>query len=830
MVHFDESYLELRNLYKFVNMKIRALSFLVLCSVILQAQTNFRAYVSDPGSGAREHNVDIEHMKIEVSFEPQKGLVKGKVWHRFKPLRPDVDTIFWDGPGIRVARVRLIKGKEQTEVKFRTTETGIITYFQPALSWDQKCEILFEYEANPRKGIYFIGWNSPDNTDPINQTRRQIWTQGQGIDNRYWIPMYDQGNDKFTTETVVTFDKSYKVLSNGKNLSCTDNKDGTATWHYLMPAAHAGYLLMLAIDKYEVKKTKTSRGTPVQFWYYPEHPEKVDYTSLHTEKIIEFLEDETGIPYPWGSYSQVMVQDFLYGAMENTSATIFGDFFFTDSRAFLDRNYIGVNAHELTHQWFGDYITARAAEGTWLQESFATYYAKLFFKGLEGDDSYKWNQRGEVQSALAAGQKDNLPIVHSGSGTARVYQKGSAVIQMLRYVLGDEPFKRVIKHYLSAHSFANVETRDLEQTIQDVLGLNLDWFFDQWVYRGGEPHYKVNYYSTSKDVRIHVQQVHEQNTGVGLFKMPVNISVYYTDGTKDRKRVWVEEIYQEIVFPNSQLKKVAFVLFDENQELIKKITFERSYEELAAQLMQAEHMIDRYEALSALDKVSSDLKRTALIQSFERESYWAIKAEIVKQLCSDEKAYGFLRDVVSNHSDHRLRRALITGLKGIPDTFIGFYEKSLSDSSYNNIELAIDKLFLYGKEDQRGKYLEQIKNLTGHNHNLRLKYLELAIIYKVLPETKELEDRLVDYCSNKYEFRTRIAAMSATKKCGIFNESLVKNALDAAAGTNRRLAQPAVDLLKFHAEVALKKELIKQEIKKMNEPSQNWIREAGINW
>ncbi len=830
MVHFDARDFQFRKMNKFANMKIRALAILMSGLITVQAQTNFKSYVSDPGSGPREHNADVEHMKLEVSFEPMKGLVKGKVLHRFTPLRPSVDSIFWDGPGIRISKALLINGKTQSEISYRSTPAGIITYFKPALSYGQKCEVLFEYEANPRKGIYFIGWNSPENTDPINQTRRQIWTQGQGIDNRYWIPMYDQGNDKFTTETVVTFDKSYKVLSNGKNLGCTDNKNGTFTWHYQMPAPHAGYLLMLAIDKYEVKKTKTSRGTPVQFWYYPEHPEKVEYTSMHTEKIIEFLEDETGIAYPWGSYSQVMVQDFLYGAMENTTATIFGDFFFTDSRAFLDRNYIGVNAHELTHQWFGDYITARGAEGTWLQESFATYYAKLFFKGLEGEDSYKWNQRGEILSALAAGKKDDLPIVHSGSGTARVYQKGSAVIQMLRYILGDESYKRVIQHYLSRHSFANVETRDLEQSIQDVLGLNLDWFFDQWVYRGGEPHYKVNYYTTLKDIRLHVQQIHEQNQGTGLFKMPVNIAVYYTDGSKDIKKVWVEEVYHEFVFPNNASKKVAFVLFDENQELIKKVSFERSYEELAAQLMQAEHMIDRYEALSELDKFSADLKRTVLIQAFEKEGFWAMKAEIVKQLCSDVNAYSFLRDVVSKHPDHRVRRSLITGLKGIPDVFLEFYERSLYDSSYQNIELALDKLFIYGKSDQYVKYLDRVKNLTGQNHGIRIKYLELAINYSVYPEKKEFERQLIDYTSNKYEFRTRIAAMGATKKCDVFNDQLIMNVMDAASGTNRRLAQPAIDLLKYHSEAEIKKAQIRKAFQSNSSQVQSWLKEAGLNW
>ena len=316
--------------------------------------------------------------------------------------------------------------------------------------------------------------------------------------------------------------------------------------------------------------------------------------------------------------------------MENTSATIFGDFFNVNSRAFLDRNYIGVNCHELTHQWFGDCITARSSEGTWLQESFATYYAKLFSKVLDGEDEYKWNHKGEIASALAAGEKDNLPIVHSGSGTARVYPKGSTVIQMMRYVLGDEAFKKVIKHYLDLHAFGNVESNDLNQAIQDVLGISMDWFFDQWLYRGGEPHYQVSWVDAGKKIQVNVQQIHEQNQTTGLFKMPIEIAVYYTDGTKEQKRVWIEKIAEDIVFENANKKQVAFVLFDVNNEITKKLTFKRSFEELSSQLLQGPNMIDRYEALAAMSDEPVENKRKLLIQVYEKENFWAMKAEIVK--------------------------------------------------------------------------------------------------------------------------------------------------------------------------------------------------------
>ena len=610
----------MHNYIYFRTMK-KILFLLCVLATTLSFCQQFEHYMSDESGETREHQLDIIHMKLDVRFDPANGLVQGMVQHQFQSLRQSVDSVFWDAPGINIKSAALVGNKEIEDIEFKISDEGVTTYFLKPLTWDKKYTIQFTYEATPSKGIYFIGWNTPKVTDPKNQTRQQIWTQGQGIDNRHWIPMYDNMNDKFITETIVTFSSEFKVLSNGEKLSEKKNKDETTTWHYKMPHPHAGYLLMLAIDRYAVKETKTANGTPIQFWYYPEHPEKVEPTSMHTEKIIEFLEAETGFPYPWGTYSQVMVQDFMYGAMENTSATIFGDFFNVDESGFNDRNYISVNAHEATHQWFGDLITARSNQGTWLQESFATYYAKLFMKSIYGADEYAINMRNEVNSALAAGERDNIPVVHSKSGSARVYPKGSTIIHMLRYVLGDEAYKRVIKHYLTKHAFGNVETNDLNQAIKDVLGQNLDWFFEQWLYRGGEPHYEVSYQNFGSKTLMTVSQIHEQNLTTGLFKMPIKCGVYFTDGSFVEKTHWVQKQTEQIMFDHDAGKTISYVLFDVNSEILKKVTFNKSAEVLKNQLANAKNLIDRYDAVLALSSVDIEVKREALQTAFEKESH-----------------------------------------------------------------------------------------------------------------------------------------------------------------------------------------------------------------
>ncbi len=797
---------------------------------------DFKHSIADPDGEPREHQLDIIHMKVDVSFEPAKGLVKGKATHVFKPLRKSVDAAFWNAPDIDIKEAKLL-GKDQSEMTLIYTPEGVLTNFEKPLTWDTEYTIEFTYEATPRKGIYFIGWNSPTVTDPKNQTRHQIWTQGQGIDNRHWIPMYDDMNDKFITETIVTFETGYKVLSNGEKLSEKKNKNGTTTWHYLMPKPHAGYLLMLAIDKYAIKETKTKNGTPVQFWYYPEHPEKLEPTSLHTEKIIEFLEDETGYPYPWGTYSQVMVQDFMYGAMENTSATIFGDFFNVDEIGFNDRNYVSVNAHELTHQWFGDLITARSGRGTWLQESFATYYAKLFMKSIEGDDAYAMNMRNEVQSALNASKKDDYPVVHSKAGTARVYPKGSTVIHMLRYVLGDEEYKRVIAHYLKKYAFANVETNDLEQAIQDVLGQNLSWFFDQWLYNGGEPHYEVRYENYGSKTVMTVEQIHDQSLTIGLFKMPITCGVYFTDGTKQEVKYVVQKQTEQIVFEHSAEKEVAYVLFDVNSEVLKQVTFNKNAKELMNQLSSAANMIDRYDAVLGLEKVDIETKREALQKAFQKETYHAIKSEILKQLLKDPKSNFFLVSKLTKE-DVRVKRVVLSDCDNAK-VFKSVFETSLSDKSYVNKEYAL-KCLCEGKGTNRDAYFERTQKDIGMGHNVRITWLSYKLDQLKSDSTDQLRDKssnyylhlneLTGYSSNLYEFRTRLNAFAAIKKFNYLNASAIVNMLEAGTSTNRRLAGPAIQTLQWYNEQYPMKTAIQAVFNQYNftEKQREILRNAGV--
>lgn len=780
------------------------------------------SYHADPGAHERNRNIDVEHMLVDVSFEPQIKLVKGTVTHTFQSLQNYTDTIFFDAPGIKVKTVTL----DGQSKEFRTIPEGLVVITHLLNDFHKKHVIQINYEATPSKGIYFVGWNLPEIEDPAEMSRRQIWTQGQGIDNRHWIPMIDDRGDKFITETKITFDADYQVLSNGQLMSKLSSKGNNGksqiTWHYRMPKPHAGYLLMLAIDKYGIKNTKTKRGTPVQFWYYPEHPERVEPTSKYSEKIIEFLEDETGIAYAWGSYAQVMVQDFLYGAMENTSATVFGDFFWIDSRGFLDKNYIGVNAHEATHQWFGDLITGRHDGEQWLQESFATFYPGLFNKEIFGDDEMSWYFRSQMNGAIAAGKQNSLPVRNSLAGSSRHYPKGASVLYMLQHVLGRDNFRRAIKLYLDRHSFQTVETWDLQKAIIDATGINMDWFFDQWIHKGGEPKFKVtteivqrgpiNKSELTTGLEFTVEQTQKLDPIVGIFKMPIDFAVFYTDGSVDRKTVMIDKVSQKVFFPTNG-KTVAFKLFDEGGYVLKEVDFEKPTSELLIQLQKSSTMLDRYDAIVALNgKLNKDQFISLVSDSKFNNEFREIAVEIAKIGLIHDRSNPVADSIIANHKYPEVRRVFYQ-LARPTSLNSQWFLKGCSDSSYINIELALDRIY---KDNSLStlclsQAMDQVKQVQGYTHNIKIKYCEYGV--EVYPEMRgSFIKTLISMSGEKYEFRTRILALQSLQRLNYVDKESAFNLFDGCINFNSRLNTPALEVLSYFLKQNQLRKILKSAI------------------
>ncbi len=757
------------------------------------AQDTSICYLRDDNGRIREHNVDFIKMNLDVRFDTKEGKVIGNVKYDFRPIQYVVDTLFLNAPDIKIKTV-LLDGKE---AKFTTDSFGLIVRFLPSLDWNKQYKLEISYEATPRKGLYFIGWNvdAKNTTNDRYFTRKQIWTQGQGIDNRHWIPCYDDVNDKMITETTITFDSAYTVVSNGVLKEKKKNIDGTATWHYAMSKPMVPYLIMIGIDKYAYKDYKSKNGMVSRQYYYADHPETVVPTYQYSAEMMDWLSEQTGVHYPWETYCNVPVQDFMYGAMENTTATIYGDFLLNDKRTVLERPYLSTNTHELTHQWFGDYITEYSGTHHWLHESFATYYAKQFVHHVLGEDRYEWDRRMEQNNAMNADRINRYPVAHTMGGSNRHYPKGSAVIDMIRYVVGDSVYKRSVTNYLRKHAYANVLTSDFKMTFMETAGVNLDWFFDEWISRAGFPQFEVSYQRQKERVAFFVNQKQKVDELTGYFKMPVVFEVHFKDGSFSGSREWVSRAADTVYLNATIGAEIDYVLFDPGSSVLKTVEFKKSFEELSSQLLNAKHFIDRYDALHALLDTSVERKRDLLLAAFAKNNFQTLQAEIVLQLSKDNNpaSINLLRTALHD-KDMMVRRSVIDYLDTFPLSLMPDVQILLNDTSYINCETALRKLCKQFP-DRAETYLAETDNLYGINNNLRMAWLEMKIKYGTTG-IEEARKQLTDYSSNRFEFRTRGRAFDAIERLDYCNEEIIKNLFNACTYTNSRLANPAARCLK----------------------------------
>lgn len=764
--------------------------FIVFLSTMgLLGQVKQRSYYADEGLVPEEQLVDMKELRLKVAFEPEIKLVKGVVKHTFRVLRKQLDSLNLNAIRMDVEYVKL----DGQKIKFKSTEKFLTLLFQPALNWDEEHEVEIKYQATPKVGLYFIGWN-----DTTARSRKQIWTQGQGVNNRHWIPMYDEKNDKVISEIEIEFQSDYQVLSNGEKLKEKELKNGNKLWKYRISKPHATYLIMLGIGKYGIEKRKSTSGVEMDLYYYPDEKEQIEPTYRYSVEMFDFFEEEIGVPYPWKHYAQVPVQDFMYGAMENTTATIFGDFYLVDERSYLDRNYVRVNAHELAHQWFGDMITARSSAHHWLQESFATHYDMMYQKEAFGQDYFDWVRRTYNNQALEASKQDLKPIAHSSAGSVRHYPKGAFVLQMLKDVVGKEQFNAAVKYYLEKHAFKNVDSKDLLVSFYERLGLPLNWFWEEWVYKGGEPHYQINFTEYSDQAVFSLQQVHEQNDLVGLFKMPIEFQLHLKGGEIKRQKVWIENQFHEVRFALDSAESVDFALFDPNGRIMKSVSFLKSTEMLKAQAEKAIHMLDRFDAIVDLSAKSFDGKQDFLIERFKAERFFGIKAEIIKQLMPKMDEYANKIAFLALESEQtEVKMALLENTIRISKDLEPQYKALLNDPSYEVVEKSLALLGFYYPENLT-EYLKITEGIKGNrSHNVKVVWLKLAFLNS---GNEEYLEELVDMCGESYEFLSRINAAQALKELNYLNEKALANMLNARLSFNNRLKGPVSKVLDYFFE------------------------------
>jgi aminopeptidase N len=599
-------------------------SVLLLClfvSSISFAQDIFSP--KDPGE-TPNRSYDVLHYKIELTLHGVAKSVDGKVTTTLVPLFPVLKTVVFDAGEMKIKRVTIAKGKE---LKFTSTSETVSIELDRSYSYKDTLALSVEYSCTPKKGLTF------NNTDgKIPGKRPQIWSQGEETTNHYWFPCYDYPNDKSTSEVVATLDAKYAFLSNGKLVSVKENKkENTKTWHWSEGKPHSSYLIMIAAGEYTILHDQLGK-LPLEYYVYPDDTTNGRESFKYTPAMIDFFNKTIGFNYPWEKYAQIILQDH-FGGMENTSATTLSDTWAVpDARARIDNPSVSLLAHELSHQWWGDLVTCKDFRHIWLNESFASYYDPLFLRSLLGEDEFRYtmyqNQQAGIRVDTTQGRK---PIVSVGSYGDNVYPRGSAVLHMLRFLLGDDLYHRGIKHYISKYQFQPVETDDLKNAIEEETGQNLQWFFDEWVYKAGHPIFDVSYVwnESSKELALTVRQTQKMDSLTGVFRMPVELEITTGAGsTTHRIAILTKDSTYTLPCPTKPL----LVIFDKGNWLIKNLRFTKSFEEWKFQALNAGNLVDRLLAVQALAKMQEQGDVASIFADrIQRDPFWAVRREAVSR-------------------------------------------------------------------------------------------------------------------------------------------------------------------------------------------------------
>jgi len=409
--------------------------------------------------------VDFLTGKVDINVNAQIKEVQGQVTYTFKILKP-TKSVYVDAQKMQINDVVL----NEKKVNYTYDDKKIVVKADFAVASTNS--ITIRYKATPKKAMYFV---------KDEQQNDQIWTQGQGKYTSNWLPSFDDMNEKVEFDLTVTYKKGFEVIANGKLLEVTTVNDSLQKWRYDMQQPMSSYLVALVIGKYKKNIETAIEGTPLEMYFYEDNQDKYAPTYKHSKQLFDFLEKEIGFAYPWQNYKQIPVRDFLYAGMENTSATVFSDAFLIDETAYVDRNYISVNAHELAHQWFGDLVTATEGKHHWLQEGFATYYALLAEKEIFGEDYflYKLYESAEQLTALSK-TPQATSLLDPKASSLTFYQRGAWAIHALKNRIGETNFKITVHNYLQKYKFKNATTDNFFDVAKEVTGKDFTDFKKLW--------------------------------------------------------------------------------------------------------------------------------------------------------------------------------------------------------------------------------------------------------------------------------------------------------------------------------------------------------------
>jgi aminopeptidase N len=644
-----------------------------------------------------DRQVAIKHLKLDLRFDYAPHSVEGAATFTLSPINDGLTNFELDIAEMTIKSVTLIAVEKRStgdlpkssiqpgarpgsqlarRLVFETRPEKLDIELDRPYARNEQLTIEIAYSCSPRKGLFFV---EPDEAYPNKP--RQIWSQGENEDAHWWFPCHDVTNQKMTTEMIATVESSFFALSNGELIGVRENNGrGTRTYHWSQSQPHPAYLVTIVIGEYEALGDDYD-GLPISYYLYKDRVREGRRLFAATPRMINFFEEKFGYAYPYPKYAQVIVDDFLFGAMENTSASTFTDRCLLDDHATIDLSYDDIVAHELAHQWWGDLVTCKDWSHIWLNESFATYSEYLWREHARGHDDSRFALFQDFLTYLREDRTSHRrPIVFNRYRFSEdlmdrhAYEKGACVLDMLRWELGDDAFLRTLAHYLNKHEFGNAETNDFKVAIEEATGQNLYWFFDQWLYGAGHPELEVGYEWRRQQnlLKMSIKQVQEAEDKTRVFRFPVEIEIVTVEPgevieTEQRTsyRVIIEKAEQDFYFPCES--KPRMVLFDKGHRIIKTMRFEKSAQELIFQMTRAEEVMDRARAARGLSVFKGEVD--ALREALLGDDFYGVRMAAAVSLgeIGGDGARAAVIEAYRLSKDSHVRRACVWALGNFKD-------------------------------------------------------------------------------------------------------------------------------------------------------------------
>lgn len=679
---------------------------------------------------------DLLHTKLDVSFEWDKRKLNGIATLTAKPYFYSQDSLVLDSKGLDIQNVKLLEEDRQKELKFQQRDQKLVIQLGKKYAMRDTVCIEVEYSATPDlipskgseainsdKGLYFI---NPLGEEPYKP--RQIWTQGETEANSKWFPTIDSPNEKSTQEMYITVDSSLTVLTNGEFVYSLANADGTKTEYWKMDKPHAPYLFMMAIGRY-AKIQDYWNGKPVDYYVEPEYKKYAKGIFGNTPEMIGFFSDILKYPFPWNKYSQIVVRDYVSGAMENTTATIFMEALQIDDREQLDKNWDYIIAHELFHHWFGDLVTCESWSNLPLNESFANYSEYLWAEYKYGTDEADLHSEKEQEEYLQEAQIKQEPLIRfyyhdkEDMFDRHSYNKGGRILHMLRKEVGDEAFFTALNKYLSENKYSTGEVHQLRLAFEETTGKDMNWFFNQWFLNPGHPELEISQKFENGNTILHIQQTQDL-AKMPVYKLNLNVEIW-VNGVKSLIPIKIERADETFLIPSASAPDLLLV--DPEFTLLGVKDHSKSKKEWIFQFRNSEKYINRKEALKALlqEKESPETGNTALaepeIKSISLEGlndpFWAIREYVLDQLLTnslDDPEYFLkaVKKIATSDSKPVVRAKAIRFLsKYYGNPYRNIYEQALNEKAYSIFAAGLASMLKIDSTLDTNPY-ESINNLN----------------------------------------------------------------------------------------------------------------------